>query len=241
MCARTVAALLAGTVLLIAPYGFAATPAAPRLAQIVLAPPQIGPGYRLVVRSDSICLSLCATLDLCGFSFASEGLRIARLQVNYVRPGRAVALSNEVVRYRPGGAGQALAEARRAVARCPSTPVSSNVKGVPPLTYRPTRLVDRHLLPGYVALRLRLSGGAKGTRVDETVVDAEIGHSRLLGPAHCGDGLHGFALHPTCADDQHRAHAWLERAQARDRLRVACTGRAPSPRSRRRASGRDRP
>jgi hypothetical protein len=211
--ARTVAALLAGIALLIAPCGLASTSPAPRLVQLVLRPAQVGPGYRLVVRSDSVCLTACATLDLCGSRFASEGLRIARLQVNYVRPGRAVALSNEVVRYRPGGARQALAEVRRAVDQCPTTPVGSGLKGVPPLTYRPAPLRARHLLPGSLAFRLRVSGGTGAARVDQTVVVVYQARGEVL------SGVYSYATPGVALADQIRVGLHAAAASARNLVR----------------------
>ncbi len=61
-----------------------------------------------------------ATLDLCGATFPSEALRVQRYQVFFLdaaHPDRQVE-SNEVVRYRPGGATQAYGEVRAAARLC---------------------------------------------------------------------------------------------------------------------------
>jgi hypothetical protein len=135
------------------------------LTQVVLRPSQVGPGYRLQQRPDGHGVFGLVTLDLCGFTFPSERLRTDRLQVNYVRRGAAVQLSNEVVTYRPGGARQALREVAHAARHCPRTPVGSTVAGVPKLTYRIGWVHDRRLLPGAVALRVRASGMQNGKRL----------------------------------------------------------------------------
>jgi hypothetical protein len=67
------------------------------------------------------------TLDLCGYTFHTEALRLARLQVTYTRAG-APLISNEVVAYKPGGAASALREVRAAIAHCPAGYVSSGVR-----------------------------------------------------------------------------------------------------------------
>jgi hypothetical protein len=135
--------------------------AAPKLDKIVLRPSQVGPGYKLVMRSDSRCVHGCVTLDLCGSNFASESLRTARLQVNYVRKGKT-GVSNEVVTYRSGGARQANREVTDAAAHCPTGPVSSPVGGVGKITWRLQRITDRRLLPGYLAVRAHFSARVNG-------------------------------------------------------------------------------
>ena len=144
--------------------------AAGALDTIILRPSQIGHGYRLKMRPDGRGVAGYVTLDLCGSSFPSEALRTERLQVNYI--GGAPQLSNEVVRYRPGGAQQALSEVRRAALNCPNRPVKSPVAGVPPLTYRVKSLRDAHLLPDSFAARVRVTGRQHGrtVRVTRTVV-----------------------------------------------------------------------
>jgi hypothetical protein len=138
------------------------------LTRVVLRPSQVGPGYRLQQRRDGHGVRGFVTLDMCGFSFPSEGLRTGRLQVNYVRSGPTVQLSNEVVTYRRGGAQQALREIGRAARHCPRGPVRSTVTGFGPVTYRIGWIRDRRLLPGAVALRVHIAGLANGRRVETT-------------------------------------------------------------------------
>jgi hypothetical protein len=144
--------------------------AAPSLRKIALTPAQVGAGYRLAVIPGGTSVQGQVTLDLCGFSFPSEQLRLARLQVAYRKSGTGLALSNEVVRYRPGGAQQALREVAHAASHCPRGPVTSSVAGVPPLTYRIAKITDDHLLPGSVALRVHFSGTFRGKQIAETAI-----------------------------------------------------------------------
>jgi hypothetical protein len=140
------------------------------LTRVVLRPSQVGPGYRLRLLPGGHGVLGFVTLDLCGFTFPSEGLRTARLQVVYARRGAAVQLSNEVVTYLPGGARQALREVAYAARHCPRHAVGSTVAGVPKLTYRIAWVHDRRLLPGAVALRVRDWGMYKGKRLVETTL-----------------------------------------------------------------------
>lgn len=61
-----------------------------------------------------------ATLDFCNVTYASEQLRATRVQVDYAG-SVAQSASNEVVRYRPGGAASAFAEIQAAAKTCPTT------------------------------------------------------------------------------------------------------------------------
>jgi hypothetical protein len=137
----------------------AADAAAPALQKLVLSPKQIGSGYRMQTIPQGNVVRGQVTLDLCGFQYLSERLRLARLQNAYLHAG-GVDVSNEVVRYKPGGARQALAEIQYAAAHCPRGPVSGPVRGVGPTTYRLTRVTDPRLLPGHVALIAHMTGTA---------------------------------------------------------------------------------
>jgi hypothetical protein len=146
---------------IIGPQGLAKTIASPLLAQVVLKPAQVGPGYRLVQRPDGHGVKY-VTLDLCGQSFRSEAFRTDRLQVDYyTRSSTAVSLSNEVVVYKPGKARTALAEVRYVAQHCPSKPVVSPYGG-PAIRYRLTSLSDAQLVQGYVALRVDARGVFNG-------------------------------------------------------------------------------
>jgi hypothetical protein len=166
--------------------GVAAAAGQVNLNRVVLRAVQVGPGYQLHQRPDGQGVRGLVTLDLCGFTFPSERLRTARLQVNYVHPGNVVGVSNEVVTYRRGGAAQALAEVTHAAAHCPHGPVKSTVVGVPPLTYRITRLTDPRLLPGYAAFLVHLTGTVRGRRLSETDVAVYQIHADVL------SGVYGY-------------------------------------------------
>jgi hypothetical protein len=185
--------------------GLAAPPSSALLSRVVLRPAQVGPGYRLQERSDSHCVQACVTLDLCGFTFATEKLRTGRLQVNYARTGHAVQLSNEVVSYQPGGANESIRELDEAIDTCPRTPVGSKVQGLGPLTYRITRLKDQRLLVGYVAIRIHIDGAANGKHIVGTTVAVYQDHGNVLsgiytelGPDSTGAAQVSAALH--CAE-----------------------------------------
>ncbi len=84
--------------------------AATKVDRALLRPAQVGAGY--VIPTNTISRGLKEpTLDLCLGGFLSEVRRVERVQVSYSRLD-AADVSNEVVRYWPGGAKQALKEAR---------------------------------------------------------------------------------------------------------------------------------
>ena len=90
----------------------AAAAAGTTLDAAALRPAQVGAGYTISGRSRGLAYP---TLDLCFRAFPSEGRRLERLQVVYKHRG-VEDVSNEIVRYRAGGAQQALREV--AVATC---------------------------------------------------------------------------------------------------------------------------
>jgi hypothetical protein len=76
------------------------------------------------------------TLQMCGYRFPSERLRLARRQLSIVTPGvEDVEYSSEVVAYRrPADAAAALAELKDSIAVCPQGEVTrSGVPGVGPI------------------------------------------------------------------------------------------------------------
>ncbi|MGH2972199.1 MAG: hypothetical protein ACRDNM_03780 [Gaiellaceae bacterium] len=135
----------------------------PSLAKLVLKPTAVGPGYVLVQRSDGKGTAQ-RTLDLCGTSnYASEKLRVDRLQVDYLKQNAVLALSNEVVTYKAGGAAEAMREVAQHAASCPNKPLA--FEGQPPLTYKITRIKDSKLVHGAIALRIDVSGKISGKPV----------------------------------------------------------------------------
>lgn len=141
----------------------------PDLSRLVLRGSQVGPGYRLQKRPDGHGVDGFVTLDLCGFAFHSEALRVDRLQVDYGR-GKNNAMSNEVVTYLPGGARTAMREFAKAIRQCPTRPVGSHIANVPKSTYRLRRITTHGLLPGSIAVAEKASAIVKGRRVSATTV-----------------------------------------------------------------------
>lgn len=68
--------------------------------------------------STSLTGAAGATLDQCAKNFPSEQLRQARDQIAFLNPAGLVSASNEVVRYKAGGASKSLAEIGAAAAHC---------------------------------------------------------------------------------------------------------------------------
>jgi len=95
----------------------------PSPSRLVLKPAQVGQGYVQLQRTDGHGTAQ-RTLDLCGTKdYASEALRSARLQVDYLKPNGPYRISNEVVVYKAGGAARAMKEVTQHATNCPSTPI----------------------------------------------------------------------------------------------------------------------
>jgi hypothetical protein len=149
---------------------------------LVLRAPQVGPGYRAAVIPGGANVRGQVTLDLCGQKYRSEALRLERIQLLYARPGSPLRLSNEVVRYRPGGTATAFRELRHAVAHCPSGPVQMPEPGSPRLTFRLTPLHLSGLLPHSIALQIHATGTSQGRRfVINSIVTYQARGSILSG------------------------------------------------------------
>jgi hypothetical protein len=147
----------------------AVAPAAtPDVSHLVLQPAQVGKGYVSLAQTGGNAVKGQVTLNLCGTGYASEQLRTTRLQLNYANRSAPVAISNEVVTYRADGAAQAMREVVRRVARCPHHPIETGEKGSPKLMFKLTRISDPHLLRGYVALRVDVTGTLNGKHVATT-------------------------------------------------------------------------
>jgi hypothetical protein len=148
---------------------FAVAPVAtPDVGRLILQPEQIAQGYAMQVQTGGKLIKGQVTLNLCGSGYASERFRTTRLQANYGKPNSmtAVAISNEVVTYRAGGAALAMREVTRRAASCPHTPVASGTPGVPKLTYRISRVSDPRLLKGYLAIRVDVTAVIRGKRIE---------------------------------------------------------------------------
>ena len=128
----------------------AATP----VRSLALKAAQIGPGYVAHVVPGGSQVRNQVTLDVCKTNYTTEALRVQRVQLAYAKPGVAVGVSNEVVRYQRGGAAKAMAEMRAAVSHCPTHPIQAPEAALGFITYRLTRLHFAGLLPGAIALRV---------------------------------------------------------------------------------------
>jgi hypothetical protein len=106
------------------------TPAQKVVDRVVLRAAQVGPGSITREIPHGREVDGVATLDLCSRAFHSEKMRVARLQLSWIRnTGGGPFLSNEVVAYKPGGAAQAMRELRAAVKACPKGFVKSTIPG----------------------------------------------------------------------------------------------------------------
>ena len=65
-----------------------------------------------------------------------------------------------------GGAAEAMAEAAKHAADCPTKPIA--FEGFPPLHYTVTRISDSKLVKGYLAAKVHRYGTYKGKKVDDT-------------------------------------------------------------------------
>jgi hypothetical protein len=160
---------LAAATAVLAALGLAvgAAAATPDVSKLVLSAKQVGGSYVLLQRTDGHGLGQ-RTLDLCGTTnYPSEKLRADRLQVEYLRRYGRLGLSNEVVRYKPGGAAQAMREVISHATTCPHTAIDPGEQNLPPLKFTITRLKDSHLLKGYLAVRVQATGVVNGKKVDQ--------------------------------------------------------------------------
>jgi hypothetical protein len=155
---------------LVAAAAAASAAESPALSKLTLRAAQVGSGYRMTRIPGGNRVSGQVSLDLCGQRFPSETQRIARLQVAYRHQGNVVQVSNELVRYRPGAALEAMRELRYVAAHCPRGPVTGPVRGVGPLTYRLTQITDGRLLRQHVAVKMHMTGRIGGKPVKQTVI-----------------------------------------------------------------------
>jgi hypothetical protein len=146
---------LAGCLVLAASFAVAASAFSPekKVERAVLRAAEIGPGSITRQIPAGNVVQGQVTLDLCGFTFRSERLRVARLQLSYIRNnGTGPFLSNEVVAYKRGGAAKAMRELRTAVAHCPKGFVKSTVPGAGLIKNRFDPIKSSRFLPGSIGL-----------------------------------------------------------------------------------------
>jgi hypothetical protein len=128
----------------------------PDLSKVILAPSQVGTGYKLSSFPFGTSFIGEATLDLCAATYPSEGLRVGRLQVRYTPKSSGVDVSNEIVRYTSGGAQQALGEVASVARACAKTPAVLT-QGTIKQVYTVAPLKDPKLPAGAVAVKLTIT------------------------------------------------------------------------------------
>jgi hypothetical protein len=128
----------------------------PNLSKTILAPKQVGTGYKLATFPFGTSFIGEATLDLCAATYPSEALRVGRLQVRYTPKKGGVDVSNEIVRYASGGAQQAIGEVATVARACAKTPAVVS-QGTIKEVYTVSPLKDPKLPAGAVAVKLTIT------------------------------------------------------------------------------------
>jgi hypothetical protein len=134
-----------------------------KVQRVVLRAAQVGPGSITREIPGGRDVAGQVTLDVCGYKFRSEKLRVARIQLSWIsNTGGPPFLSNEVVAYKHGGAAKAMKELRTAVATCPTGFVKSSVPGAGLIRNKFNRIKGRGFLPGTVGLIDHITEKTKG-------------------------------------------------------------------------------
>ena len=106
------------------------------LEGVALKDTDLADGYAITLAPQGDEVAGQVTLDNCGYDFTSEADRVARRQYNVLTTaGEATGATNELVAYDSStDASLAMTQWLKSVLTCPTTPVRSNVAGVPDLT-----------------------------------------------------------------------------------------------------------
>jgi hypothetical protein len=169
--------------------GKAATAEPPPLDAVVLTAKQAGAGYTRYTMDGGRQVVGQVTLDFCGGGYPSESLRQRRFQTIYAGQAGAPQLSNEVVRYSPGGAKQALQEVARRVRTCPRTAVQSPVPGHGAERYLSVALVhDPGLLAGSVAIKMTVEVTENGRKQRRDIIAVYQRHGNYLSGVYASGG-----------------------------------------------------
>ena len=159
------------------------------LDTVILKASQVGPGYGRATVSGGRIVKGQVTLDFCGGGYASEALRARRFQAVYGKQGSALVLSNEVVRYQPGGARKALAEVAKRVRTCPKTAVASgSATGVKEKYLSISVIDDPKLLGGSVAVQATVEYTYKGKKRRDSIVAIYQRHGDYLSGVYAYGG-----------------------------------------------------
>jgi hypothetical protein len=195
--------------------GVAATADPPPLDAVVLTAKQAGPGYTRYTMDGGRQVIGQVTLDFCGGGYPSESLRQRRFQTIYAGQAGAAQLSNEVVRYSPGGAKQALQEVARRVRTCPRTPVQSPVPGHGAERYLSVALIhDPRLLAGSMAIKMTIEVTEGGRKLRRDIVAIYQRHGNFLSGVYASGGTAASRL----ASALRAAHASADNLLRSDQL-----------------------
>jgi hypothetical protein len=187
----------------------------PPLDAVVLTAKQAGPGYTRYPMDGGRRVIGQVTLDFCGGGYPSEKLRSRRFQTIYANPAGGVQLSNEVVRYTPGGAKQALREVARRVRTCPRTAVQSPVPGRDAERYVSVELIqDKGLLAGSVSIKMTIELMDNGRKVRREIIAIYQRHGNFLSGVYASGGTAAIRL----ADALGAAHASADNLLRSDQL-----------------------
>jgi hypothetical protein len=159
------------------------------VSTLVLKAPQVGQGYRSAVIPGGSRVQGQVTLDLCGGGYRSEALRVQRIQRAYARPGSPLQLSNEVVRYRSGGASLALRELKRRLTHCPRGAVKMPEPGAPRVAFRLKPLQFSGLLPHSIAVQIHATETSPGGRTINSIATYQVRRGILSGVYTYGGSL----------------------------------------------------
>jgi hypothetical protein len=195
--------------------GATATADPPPLDSVVLTAQQAGPGYQRYTMNGGRQVRGQVTLDFCGGGYPSEALRLRRFQTIFATQAGGAQLSNEVVRYAPGGARQALREVARRVRTCPRTPVQSPVPENGVERYFSVALIhDPGLLAGSVAIKMTIEVTDEGRTVQREIIAIYQRHGNFLSGVYAYGGTAGTRL----ASALHAAHASADNLLRSDQL-----------------------
>ena len=187
----------------------------PPLDAVVLTAKQAGPGYTRYTMDGGRQVNGQVTLDFCGGGYPSEALRQRRFQTIYAGQAGAAQLSNEVVRYSPGGATQALREVARRVRACPRTAVQSPVPGHGAERYLSVALIrDPGLLAGSVAIKMTVEVTEDGRKVRRDIIAIYQRHGNFLSGVYASGGTAALRL----AGALRAAHASADNLLRSDQL-----------------------
>jgi hypothetical protein len=195
--------------------GMAATAEPPPLDSVVLKAKQAGPGYTRYTMDGGRQVVGQVTLDFCGGGYPSESLRQRRFQTIYAGQAGAPQLSNEVVRYSPGGAKQALREVARRVRTCPRAAVQSPVPGHGAERYLSVALIhDPGLLAGSVGIKMTVEVTEDGRKLRRDIVAIYQRHGNYLSGVYSSGGTAASRL----AGALRAAHASADNLLRSDQL-----------------------